>query len=63
MSYLRVTVRLCFDGKLEEKCFDDVKDLYSDDYGYWVRIRESDGKTTTWFNKDHVYEVITEVKG
>ncbi len=61
MSYLRTTVRLCLDGKLEEKCFDDIEDLYSDENACWVRVTKSDGKTTAWFNKDYVYEVITEV--
>ena len=62
MSYIRVTVRLCLDGKLEEKCFDDVKELYSNEEN-WIRITKHDGKTTAWFNSDYAYEVITEVKG
>lgn len=60
MSYLRVTVRLCLDGKLEEKCFDEVKDVYYADVNQFIRVTKVDGKTTAWFNKDNVYEVITE---
>ena len=60
MSCLRVTVRLCLDGKLEEKRFDDVKDVYHDDGDQFIRVTKTDGKTTAWFNKDYVYEVIAE---
>lgn len=60
MSYIRVKVRLCLDGKLEEKQFDDVKDVYHEHGDQLIRVTNADGKTTAWFNKDYVYEVITE---
>ena len=60
MSCFRVTVRLCLDGKLEEKQFDDVKDVYHDDGDQFIRVTKADGKTNAWFNKDYVYELIAE---
>lgn len=63
MIYLRMTVRLCLDGKLVEKCFDDVINVDMPNSRGFLRITKADGKTTAWFNMEYVYEVIIEVMG